>query len=368
MPFLAYKKNAAEVIQRLTGFIEGRAQDRIFASFTLPSNAMKKFKARYAESFFSEYPDPYERIEFWEEHLKNRTHLEDDTIPCAYPSEFDQGLYGGVFGGDVRFLAMASDGYVSSGWISSMIPPLLRSWADFSSLEFDEECIWHKRYERQLGIMAEKASGNFGISHLILIDGLNFVFELVGATNTYLSIMENPDMVKKGIDLGFDVNIKIHDTFFRIVPLLEGGTCSWVVPWLPGRIVCESVDPFHMTSIDYFEKWGREPAERTLSQYDGGVLHIHLNGRHLLETVCTIKGLRAILMVDEKDHPPAYSILTELRRRTGELPMSIYVNLKDFADGLKTHTLTGGTFYYVNGAGSEDEVNRIMEKVRNYRV
>ena len=43
-----------------------------------------------------------------------------------------------------------------------------------------------------------------------------------------------------------------------------------------------------MTSVAYFEQWGREPAERILGAFDGGVIHIHGNGRHLLEAAATL--------------------------------------------------------------------------------
>jgi hypothetical protein len=365
---LLYKKNAEEVIKRITSLLEGEASDRIFASFVLPSEAMKDFQKRYTESFFSEYPDPFERVAFWDRHLQGRTLLEDDSIPYAYPSEFDQGLYGGMLGGDVRFLAMAEDGWVSSGWISSMVPPLLKNLSDLDTLSFNESNVWLQRYKKQLGIMTDTAREKFGIAHLILIDGLNFVFELIGATDTYLSIEDSPELVRKAIDLGFDINLKVHDTFFDIVGGVNGGTCSWVIPWLPGRIICESVDPFHMTSIDYFEKWGREPIDRIFKKYDGGVLHIHANGRHLTDAVSTIAGLKALLFVDEKDHPPVFSILDDLKKRSGGIPVSVYANYKDFTERLNNHTLPGGTFYYVSGAENADEVNRCMEKVREYRT
>src|SRR3989339_2190667 len=124
-------------------------------------------------------------------------------------------------------------------------------------------------------IFAEGAEGKFGISHFILIDGLNFAFELVGATETYTALNDQPETVREGIDFAFDLNSMVQDTFFEFNPLYEGGTFSNMAQWIPGRIVSESVDPFHMTSVDYFEEWGREPVERIYRAFDGGVLHIH---------------------------------------------------------------------------------------------
>ena len=156
---------------------------------------MKDFQKQYSD--WTGYPEPHERIRFWDRMFQERVRLEDDNIPSAYPSEFDQGLYGGLLGGDIRYLAMTTDGYVSSGWISSMIPPLLEDWSGFERLEFREDHPLFQRYLTQLGIMKEAASGKFGISHLIAIDSFNFVYELIGATNTYLSVVDHPDMVRK---------------------------------------------------------------------------------------------------------------------------------------------------------------------------
>jgi hypothetical protein len=106
-----------------------------------------------------------------------------------------------------------------------------------------------------------------------------------------MALDEHPDQVRRAIDLAFDINVRVQDEFFARVPLLDNGTASNMAGWLPGgRIVSESVDPFHMTSVDYFERWGREPVERILRRFDGGVFHLHGNGRHLLEAVCSLPG------------------------------------------------------------------------------
>jgi len=365
---IRFKKNAEDVLERLRSLISRQAQDKIFAAFILPSRAMRDFQKEYTGDFMAEYPEPNKRIKFWERLLAERTLLEDDSIPGAYPSEFDQGLYGGLLGGDVRYLSMPQDGYVGSGWISSMVPPILKDWSEFEKLQFRENHVWFTRYKDQLRMMSDSARGKFGICHIIVIDSLNFVYELVGATETYISMYEKPDMVHKAIEFAYELNRKVHDTFFEIVGTLEGGTCSWVVPWIPGRIICESLDPFHMTSISDFEKWGREPAERLISNYDGSVLHLHANGWYLLESACTLRGLKALLLVNEKDHIPAIEIVEELRERAGEIPLSVMVDYSTFKEKLEQHKLPGGVYYYVSGASDIDSVNRCMEHVRKYRT
>jgi hypothetical protein len=362
MSELSYKPGLAATLERLRALYERRAPDRILASFEIHSTALERFAARYTDPF-CEYPDPRERVAFWDELLRERAELEDDSLPLAYLSEFDQGLYGGLVGGDVRFMP-----HPENGWISSMVPPLLADWSEFPRLRLDAQGAWQERYRRQLAIFVEGARGKFGISHFILIDGLNFVFELVGATRTYTSLLDVPEFVRAAIELAFTVNHEVQRTFFDMAPLLAGGTCSNMAQWIPGRIVSESVDPFHMASVDYFEEWGRRPAQRIFDKFDGGVLHLHGNGRHLLEAVATLRGLKAIYLGDDRGYPPAYECLPDFRKRVPHLPFVLQIPLEAFLAGMERSTLTGGVFYKVQGVIHVDEANRLAEKVRRHRT
>jgi len=140
-----------------------------------------------------------------------------------------------------------------------------------------------------------------------------------------------------------------------------------MVQWIPGRIVSESVDPFHMTSVDYFETWGRKNIERMFSSFDGGTLHLHGNGRHLLEAVCTLPGLKAIWLGDDTGFPMAFDVLPELRNRAGDMPLVVAVPCEKFAEKLNRHQLPGGVFYQATGTPEADIAHRLMDKVRAYR-
>ena len=360
---LRYCPDTEAVLARLRLLYERRAQDRVFAVIGLPSAALRDFAAQNPAGF-CEYPDPDERARFWDAYLAEHIPLHDDAVPSAYLSEMDQGLYGGLVGGDARFLCDPS-----TGWISSMVAPILPGGESLEGLPTKPDTLWMSRYQRQMEVFVRAAQGKFTVSHFILIDALNFAFELFGATRTYELLLERPELVTQVIDYAFALNVAVQEAFFRHVSLLEGGTCSTMAQWLPGgQIVSESVDPFHMTSVAYFERWGREPVERILGRFDGGVLHVHGNGRHLLEAVSTIRGLKALYLGDDKGFPLAFDVLPEIKRRTGDLPLAVTVEYDGFREALRRHRLSGGVLYIVNEAPSLDEANRCMDLVRAYRV
>lgn len=359
---LRYCSGGWERLERLRGLYEDRLQDRILACMEIPTLALRRFAERYPEGP-TECPDLEERAAFWDSLLAERATLLDDSIAAAYLSELDQGLYGGIVGGEVRFMA-----HPDNGWISSMVPPIFKDWSELEKLTIDHTSDVYRFYLRELRCFRSAAECKFGISHFILIDSLNFVFELFGGTRTYLELLDHPDYVRQAVDFAYQLNLHVQQTFFNEIPLLEGGTCSNMVQWMPGRIISESVDPFHMTNVDYFERWGREPVERIFAAFDGGVLHIHGNGRHLLKAVSSLRGLKAVLLGDDKDIPTSFSVLAELKRRTGDLPLVVQAHFPDFVAALDGHRLPGGVLYKVGDVPDRDTANRLMDRVRAYRT
>ena len=358
---LAYCGGGAETFDRLLRLHERRDPEIVVAQFQVPSETVKRFAATHPGGYCP-YPDPRERIRFWDDYLRERAAVRDDSVPAAYPSELDQGLYAGLVGGEVRFLCDPS-----TGWVSSMVPPLFGEISEVGDLRRQSSASWWSQYLRYLEVFSAEAAGSFGISHFILIDGLNFAFEMIGATQTYMAMIEDPQPLRGLADFALELNVRVQKAFFERVGLVAGGTCSNMAGWVPGRVLNESLDPFHMTSVADFEKWGRQPVERIFRRFDGGVLHLHGNGRHLLEAAASLKGLKAIQLGDDKGWPAAFDVLPELKARAGGLPLAVGVGFEKFLRAIRSHRLLGGVQYVVTGTPSIDEANRAMDKVRAYR-
>jgi len=217
---IAYCPNAAARLSRLRALYARGDPNIVLAVMEVPSGAVQDFGVRYPPGECAT-PSLDERCHFWDALLAERCAIADDSIPSAYLTEMDQGLYGGLVGGQAHFVADPA-----TGWISSMLFPLLENWDGFEKLRADFGGEWGRRYQAQLAAFVRAAAGKFGVSHFILIDSLNFVFELFGAGRTYAELLDNPDKVRRAIDFAYDLNAKVQDMFFERVPLLAGGTCS----------------------------------------------------------------------------------------------------------------------------------------------
>ena len=158
---LEYSPNVVCVMQRLTDLMKRHGCDQIFAVMNTPSSTLESFALQNDEGS-CDYPDISSRFAFWDAHLRSKKNVFDDSIPSIYLTECDQGLYGGIVGGEVRYMCMPQ-----TGWISSMVPPILKDWSQFDALTINTDSLIYKRFKTQLDMFLDESNGKFGISHFI---------------------------------------------------------------------------------------------------------------------------------------------------------------------------------------------------------
>ena len=147
-----------EVTGRLRALYERRAGDRIFARMNVPSKTLEAFRREHV-SGYCDCPDIETRIDFWDRLLAEAVGIEDDSIPAAYLTEMDQGLYGGLVDGEVRFQCDTD-----TGWISSMVVPLWNDWSRFDSLRLDPNHPWFKRYVDQMDLFVRRRRASLALA------------------------------------------------------------------------------------------------------------------------------------------------------------------------------------------------------------
>lgn len=129
-----------------------------------------------------------------------------------------------------------------------------------------------------------------------------------------------------------------------------------------------SADAYHLANPDFYYCWGEPHLHKLLNHFGGGLLHLHSNGRHLLEHVRKLKHLICIYLIDEPWSPRAYDLLTDLKKKAGDVPLVIGCGFDEFERDLTAGRLPGNVLYYlVKGAPSVAAANRLMKKVRAYR-
>ena len=359
---LSYKKNSKDVISRLTDLYTGNGRDRIFASMSIPNPVLAEYRINNSAGVVS-YPDPRGRIEFWDSCLSHSADLEDDSIPSVYLSEFDQGLYGGLLGGPVCFLNDPD-----TGRVTSMTEAFWDDLSQVASLALPGPGqLWYDRMMNQFEVYAQACKGKFLCSHFICVASMNLMFELRGATNSFVDMLDDFETMRQVLDFSIGLNTLVQDAFFETTGLYEGGTASNMVQWAPGRIISESVDPFHLTRPDVFDQFGREYVEKVIAPYDGAVIHLHANGYRLLPHVSDIEKVIAVRLIDDVYNPRAIDSIEKYLPQSRGVPLILQIPYGDFIDLLNNGKLPGNVFYRVGGVPSLDEANRAMEKVRSYR-
>lgn len=372
MKKMLYKQNLKETITRLKDFWSGNAGDRILVQFMLHNQYLDEYLSSQRlpanEIVYREgdpegkFPSPETKFGYVDNQLRIRAGLDDDSVPVAYMHLFDQGIYGGLFGGRAIFNLQ--------GRGSSMSEPVLDDWDSFSQLAFDKDHFWIRKFREHLEYYKERGKGKFGVGTLISIDTLNFVVELRGATKAYLDLYDSPDKVREAMEFALSVNIGVCRMQRDAVGLYENG--SFMHPryggWFPEDTCFLSVDAYSLCAPGTYSKMGLEYQQRFINSIGKGFMHTHGMGRHLLPEIVQLDGLVGIQLGDDGASERAIDSIDRIKKITGDIPLIVECEKQDLLAGMEDGSLPGGVMYtVVSGVETVDEANAIMKRVKEYR-
>lgn len=351
VPGLEYKPALREVVERHRLLWTRRLPDGILARIDpdgLP----------FVDPL-SRCPDIEGMAEAWDSNYRLRRPVEDDLLPVARVS-FGSAAFGAYLGAEVNF-----DG--GAGWSR----PLLRDYGQLDDLRFDERSEWIARQQEACRHFVRVAGGRFALCETEPMDGLNLA-EVLRGSAVYTDIYDYPQELHRLLDFSCHFSVSLTEMQREIlVPCLayEEGVFSMFRIWLPGRAVWISVDAYGLCSPAVFREFGAPYLQRVIDHFGGGWIHTHSSAGHLLPEIAKLERVLGVGIYDDPNAPRGFEQLPQIRRATGDVPLQVDCSAGELERGLAERSLPGGVMYMVKrGAGTVEQVNRLMEKVRAYRA
>ena len=361
------KTNKQEAVGRLKTLCAKRGEDQVFARMhvPLPADLRDDLSRRAAALPAGEMPGAELMLPLWDEYLAFYDGVEDDSVPSIYPRQYDQGIYGTLFGAEMAFNSAETPGWASSG----SRPLEGRTYDELVQLALNPDDEWLQRMEKDLRYFATASSGPRGVSVAITIDALNLCQQIRG-NDTFLDLYDQPDELRRFLQAAVDLNINVVERQRAAIgSTYEGGVYDFFnAGWMPDGGIPMSVDCYNLCSADVYSEFGRPYQQQLIDHFGGGNFHLHGNGRHLLPELAKLRGCVMCLVSDDGSDTAAFDDLAAIKRQAGPVIPVVGCAREAFIGRLREGSLVGGVYYTVGPLETVNAANRLMEHVRAYRA
>lgn len=366
---LAYKRNLDETLARLEALWGRRMPQGICATMHgWPNPYLEQWRVRWQPPPLGMERDLPSKEEIFERHdaqMRGRAEVEDDSLPVAYGClDWGESGFAAFLGAKIHFYSRGED-----GGTYSYAEPLLDDWAKLSSLRFDESNPYYVRFLDTLQYLVAGAEGLFGINAFLRIDALTHAMELRGSTQALLDIYERPKELAEFMAFSQEMNARILEQEYEIIPPFRGGRFTWIGGWVPHLApVPLSVDPYVYCSASVYRDFGIQYQQALMDRFSTGFVHVHDYRLDLLEMLRDMPGMLFAQGVESGGglEESAFEHLAEIKRVAGDMPLLISCSYDQLLEGMRKHTLPGGVMYSVGEVPDVYAANKAMEAVRRY--
>jgi hypothetical protein len=291
-------------------------------------------------------------------------HNPDDSLVTIIPVvELEGAIETLMLGGKARYW-----GTRLHTW-SDPTAPLIQDYSTFHWRLPEEENIWFQRYLECYRFMARHAGNDFALAFAAEYDGMNLAVQLRGAEQAYMDMYDQPENLQRLLDYALGLHIYLYGRVEEIVGAHNKALyadhllAQYRVDVQPNK----SVDAYSLCRPGTLRRWGMAQIARFIDYVGGANLHIHQNGRHVIEEVTEIPGWREARFTDGPGWPRTFDMRWELRRRMKDIPIVIRCTEDELLAGMGQRDLPGNA-RYVLSTGGLDQARRIMDKVYAYRA
>lgn len=312
---MKYKPNIKEVIERYKAFWDKDKLDRIPIRIRFPVGSLqshesylegKNEKERTEEKWEDIVLDPERYFQYWDEQLKQRIELLDDSIPTA-PTDLGPALMGGIMGAEIKF---------ENGTSWSEHP--LKNWDDMDKYSFTPDNKWVKLIKNMTKYFLKNSQGKFAVGLANLMGPADILTCLRGPNSVCLDLYEHPQELRRLSEKCVEAYIKTINIQFDLIPRYYDGTCEGYMIWTPGRSNWLTCDISSILSPELYRNFFMEYDQQIVDELDNCWMHVHSGGAYMIEEFVKLKGLRGIQIVNDAPAGPSIKELLPLMKKVQE--------------------------------------------------
>lgn len=164
------------------------------------------------------------------------------------------------------------------------------TWENYP-LVFDEDNYWWKLHYNMVKKVQEECQGEFLVDIPDLIENIDILVSMRGATNTCYDLIDEPELMKQRLDELYELYFKYYDRFYDIVKDEQGGSSFAAFQvWGPGRTAKVQCDFSALMSPEQFRTFIKPSLEKQCRRLDYSIYH--------LDGPAAIKHLPAIMEIE----------------------------------------------------------------------
>jgi len=362
-------KEYQDAIKRRTAFHNGEMRGGILLTVSLPESSgdyygrtdKKNNVWRERGCYIADRQNRIDLMGGYIKRIESRPLINDDYVPVEYPTlHLGESYCAAMLGADVSFYG--TENYTCSG-----AKPLISSEKDLDKLVIDPDNYWIKFIRSALEHFCELAGGKMLIVPIISMDALNLAVELMGSTEAYTAVYENPGLLHKIMEFGVEYMAYIYKIQDDIIRPYNDKTVGADSSAFGGLLL--SVDAYTVCSPDVYKTMGFEYQQKLLDKAGYGYMHMHGFGLDtLLPLTARLRGIKDYRLgrdLKAQESLPFESIAT-MREVLGEAgQISAYVSEEEFISGIESRALPFNA-HYSCWTNNEKSANKMIEMAKNY--
>ncbi|MCL1859714.1 MAG: hypothetical protein FWF92_10855 [Oscillospiraceae bacterium] len=360
-----------EAINRSIAFHNGEMRDNILLTVSLPSKSKSSdYYGRKDKNdnlwierdcYIVENQNRINLMNEYHRQIDMRHVINDDYVPVFYPTlHLGESYCAAMLGADVTF-------YGTQNYTCSGAKPFIRTKSDLDKLIIDPDNYWIKFIQSALKHFCELADGKMLLVPIIAMDALNLAVELMGSTEAYTAVCEDPELLHEIMEFGVEYMAYIYKIQDDIIRPYNNKTIGDDSSAFGGLLM--SVDAYTVCSPEIYKTMGFSYQQKLLDKTGYGYMHMHGFGiEQLLPLTAQLNGIKDYRLgrdLKAQENLPAESISWMRKILGGDKQISTYVSQDEFINGIKNRILPFNT-HYSCWTDNIETAEKMIEMAKNY--